>query len=89
MVYKSPKVTDAISYGYLDRNNNLWLCGKDSILLYNTKTTQVMRLPNLLEDNITVVEQADDTLAGLHGTARRVCLPCAILQPVHRPSPQP
>lgn len=41
--------------------NNLWLCGKDSILLYNTKTTQVMRLPNLLEDNITVVEQADDT----------------------------
>ena len=61
MVYKSPKVTDAISYGYLDRNNNLWLCGKDSILLYNTKTTQVMRLPNLLEDNITVVEQADDT----------------------------
>ena len=61
MVYKSPKVTDAISYGYLDRNNNLWLCGKDSILLYNTKTTQVMWLPNLLEDNITVVEQADDT----------------------------
>lgn len=28
-------------------------------------------------------------MAGLHGTARRVCLPCAILQPVHRPSPQP
>lgn len=27
-------------------------------------------------------------MAGLHGTARRVCLPCVTLQPVHRPSPQ-
>lgn len=61
MAYESPKVTDAISYGYLDRSNNLWSRGKGSTLLYNTKTTQVMRLSNLLEDSITTVEQTDDT----------------------------
>lgn len=61
MVYKLPKVTDVISYSYMDRNSNIWLCGKDSILLYDTETSQVTHLPNLLEDDITVVEQADDT----------------------------
>lgn len=61
MVYKLPEATDAISYGYMDRNNTIWLCGKDSVLLYNTETTQTIQFPNVLDDNITVVEQADDT----------------------------
>ena len=35
MVYKLPDISETISCGYLDRNNNIWLCCKDSILLYS------------------------------------------------------
>lgn len=61
MIYKLPEATDVISYGYLDRNSNIWLCSNDSILLYNTETAQTLQFPNVLDENITVVEQADDT----------------------------
>ena len=58
MIYKLPEATDVISYGYLDRNSNIWLCSNDSILLYNTETAQTLQFPNVLDENITVVEQA-------------------------------
>lgn len=61
MVYKSPKNTDTVSYGYMDHNNNIWLCSNDSILLYNIETSQMIQLPNVLDDDITVLEQVDDT----------------------------
>lgn len=61
MIYKLLEATDVISYGYLDRNSNIWLCSNDSILLYNTETAQTLQFPNVLDENITVVEQADDT----------------------------
>ena len=61
MVYKLPEATDVINYGYMDHNSTIWLCSKDSILLYNTETTQTTQFPNVLDDDITVVEQTDDT----------------------------
>lgn len=36
MVYKLPDTSEAISCGYLDRNDNIWICRKDTVLLYNT-----------------------------------------------------
>ena len=55
MIYKLPEATDVISYGYLDRNSNIWLCSNDSILLYNTETAQTLQFPNVLDENITVI----------------------------------
>lgn len=40
LVYKLPNSLETISYGYMDRNNNIWLCRKHSILLYNTENAQ-------------------------------------------------
>ena len=37
MVYKLPDTSEAISCGYLDRNDNIWICRKDTVLLYNIK----------------------------------------------------
>ena len=36
MVYKLPDTSEAISCGYLDRNDNIWICRKDTVLLYRS-----------------------------------------------------
>ena len=59
-VYKSPKASTDTSYGYMDRNNRIWLCGKYSIILYDTQSGQARQMPNELESNVTSIEQVDD-----------------------------
>ena len=60
LVYKLPNSLETISYGYMDWNNNIWLCRKHSILLYNTENAQILQLTNILHSNITAIEQVDD-----------------------------
>lgn len=60
LVYKLPNSLETISYGYMDRNNNIWLCRKHSILLCNTENAQILQFTNILHSNITAIEQVDD-----------------------------
>ena len=60
MVYKLPDISETISCGYLDRNNNIWLCCKDSILLYNINDAHILQFSNILHSNITAIEQIDE-----------------------------
>lgn len=60
MVYKMPNSLETISYGYMDRNDNVWLCRKHSILLYNIKDAQIHQFSNALHSNITSIEQVDE-----------------------------
>lgn len=60
MVYKLPDSMETISYGYMDRNDNFWLCRKHSILLYNAKDGQIIQFPNVFHSNITAIEQVDE-----------------------------
>lgn len=70
MVYKVPELEEFVSYGYMDRRNVVWLCGKDSISLYDVEGERLHTIPNLLRSNITMMEQVDDThffIATEHG----------------------
>ena len=58
--YKLPDISKTISYGYVDHNNNIWLCCNDSIVLYNIKNAHTFQFPNILHSNITAIEQIDD-----------------------------
>ena len=60
MVYKLPDISETISCGYLDRNNNIWLCCKDSILLYSINDAHILQFSNILHSNITAIEQIDE-----------------------------
>lgn len=60
MVYKLPNNSETISCSYLDRSNNIWLCRKDSISLYNIKSARILSLSNILHSNITDIEQVDE-----------------------------
>lgn len=59
MIYKLPD-----SYGYVtccfqDRKENLWLCTRDSIILYNNSNGTKRLISNVMDNNITVIEQVD------------------------------
>lgn len=59
-IYKLPKASVYISYGYMDRNHRIWLCNRYSIVLYDTQSGQTCQMPNKLKSNITSIEQVDD-----------------------------
>ena len=59
-IYKLPKIPVSVSYSHKDRQDNIWLCTRYSITLYNTVNKQALLLPNILKSNITDIEQADD-----------------------------
>ena len=49
LVYKLPeeKIKDRpapISYSFIDRNNNIWLCNEETLYLYNTHTLQTLQI---------------------------------------------
>lgn len=58
--YKISGNADDISYGYIDRNDYIWLCGKDSIILYNIGDEHTIGFPNAFHAGITAIEQIDD-----------------------------
>lgn len=60
MVYNLSDVSDAISFGYMDNEDRIWLCGEDYIFLYNIGTSDIHKIPNSLEGNITAMEQVDN-----------------------------
>lgn len=60
MVYELPDTLETISYGYIDQNDNIWLCHRHSILLYNIKDSRILQFPNVLNSNIMAIEQVDE-----------------------------
>ena len=48
-----------LNYGYLDKNDRIWLCYKDSITWYNTHTGTTLHMPIPVNGEITAIEQTD------------------------------
>lgn len=61
MLYRLPKTEETISFGYADSNNQIWLCSKKNITLYNTLNAHITQLPNIFGSNITVIAQVDNS----------------------------
>ena len=52
---------DPITYAWLDENKHIWLCNKDTIFLYNTETQLVTHIKNDISEEITDIEQIDES----------------------------
>ena len=66
LVYKLPMESfseqpDPVTYAWLDQNKHIWLCNKDTIFLYNTDTKQVTHIKNDISEEITDIEQIDES----------------------------
>ena len=66
LVYKLPMESfseqpDPITYAWLDENKHIWLCNKDTIFLYNTETQLVTHIRNDISEEITDIEQIDES----------------------------
>ncbi len=48
-----------LNYGYLDKNDRIWLCCKDSITWYDTHTGTVLNMSVPVNGEITTIEQTD------------------------------
>ena len=48
-----------LNYGYLDKNDRIWLCCKDSITWYDTHTGTVLHMSVPVDGEITSIEQTD------------------------------
>lgn len=48
-----------LNYGYLDKNDRIWLCCKDSITWYDTHTGKALHMPTPFNSEITSIEQED------------------------------
>ncbi|KAA6349524.1 Sensor histidine kinase TodS [termite gut metagenome] len=56
------RIPAAISYSFIDQNQNVWLCGKDKIYLYsiyNNEKKEAAGMVNVLGQPITCVAQQD------------------------------
>lgn len=58
--FKLPDSSNTVNYGFMDRKENIWLCSKDSISLYNIKDRNMIQLLNPMQNTITAIEQIDD-----------------------------
>ena len=52
LAYKIPKSEVLkslipISFSFIDNNSNIWLCGKDRLFLYNTRTKTTSQIANI------------------------------------------
>lgn len=50
-----------VSYSFIDKNNVIWLCNSENIYLYNTKNQEHIRIHNKIGEDITSIEQIDET----------------------------
>ena len=48
-----------LDYGYLDKNDHIWLCYKDTITWYNIRTGTTQHMPKPVDGAISTIEQAD------------------------------
>ena len=53
------KLQAFLNYGYLDKNDRIWLCCKDSITWYDTHTGTVLNMSVPVDGEITTIEQTD------------------------------
>lgn len=58
--FKLPDSSYVVNYGFMDRKENIWLCCKDSISLYNIKERNMIQFHNPMKNAITAIEQIDD-----------------------------
>lgn len=49
-----------LNYGYLDKNDRIWLCYKDSIAWYDIRTGNTLHMPTPINSEIAAIEQTDD-----------------------------
>ena len=98
-VYKLPESNNStnsstpVSFGWIDRNNHIWLCNDETIILYNTHTQQVHPIKNQLHEAITAIEQINEdqffigTETGIHqarlGNNTLDIIPCEALDKLH------
>lgn len=66
LVYRLPaesfdESSTPVSFAWLDRNHHLWLCNEETIFLYDTKTKQSTQIKNHINEEISDIEQIDDT----------------------------
>lgn len=66
LMYKLPEhdlqnLPAPISFGWIDRNHRIWLCNEDTIYLYHTQNKKITLVKNLLKEQITDIEQIDNT----------------------------
>lgn len=66
LVYKLPiekfsEQPDPVTYAWIDENKHIWLCNKDTIFLYNTESRQVTHIKNDISEDITDIEQIDES----------------------------
>ena len=85
--YKPANLSLSISYSYLDNRGNIWLCDKDSIILYNTQSDQISRIYNPLSSNITSMVQSDNShfFIATEKGIRYCCINDNELQPIPIP----
>lgn len=50
-----------VSYSFIDNSNTIWLCNETKIFLYDTKSKKTQEIENRIKENITSIEQIDDT----------------------------
>ena len=48
-----------LNHGYLDKNDRVWLCCKDSITWYDTHTGTTLHIPTPIDGEIAAIEQTD------------------------------
>lgn len=48
-----------LNYGYLDKNDHIWLCYKDTLTWYNIRTGKILHLAIPVHEEITAIEQTD------------------------------
>lgn len=74
-----------ITYSFIDRSNQIWLCGDTAIYLYNTQTQESLELKNHISETITTVEQVDEThfFIGTEAGVRYAEVKNQALHPIH------
>lgn len=66
LVFKLPEqniknIPAPISYSFIDKNNQIWLCADTVIYLYNTQLQETIQIRNKIGESITNIEQVDPT----------------------------
>lgn len=66
LVYKLPidnfhDLPAPVSFAWLDESRHIWLCNEETIFLYNTETGQVYSIKNAIKEEITSIEQIDES----------------------------
>lgn len=66
LVYKLPienfhDLPAPVSFAWLDESRHIWLCNEETIFLYNTETGRVYSIKNAIKEEITSIEQIDES----------------------------